>query len=101
MDSTADEVAKLKATQQTAMAKQMKLDEESLQRLAAEKEAAKVAPGPDPLFLRTGAVWEVMIVLVHGLLLTLSYAQCLVGFSLGRCAVILGGCFLVQASASC
>ena len=48
VDRTADEVAKLKAAQQTAMAKQMKLDEESLQRLAAEKEAAKVAPGPTP-----------------------------------------------------
>ncbi len=42
VDSTADEVAELKATQQAAMAKQMKLDEESLQRLAAEEEAAKV-----------------------------------------------------------
>lgn len=41
-------MAKLKATQQTAMAKQMKLDEESLQRLAAEKEAAKVTPGLAP-----------------------------------------------------
>ena len=63
VDSTADEVAKLKATQQAAMAQQMKLDEESLQRLAAEKEAAKVVPGPacmrqhtDRLLLRDWAV---------------------------------------------
>ena len=40
--STAGEVAELKAVQQKAMAEQMKLDEASLQRLEAEKEAAKV-----------------------------------------------------------
>ncbi len=41
--STAGEVAELKAVQQKAMAEQMKLDEASLQRLEAEKEAAKVS----------------------------------------------------------
>lgn len=60
VDSTADEVAKLKAAQQTAMAKQMKLDEESLQRLAAEKEAAKVAPGPAPLVAVSGGCFGSM-----------------------------------------
>ncbi|KAK9838176.1 hypothetical protein WJX81_006705 [Elliptochloris bilobata] len=70
VESTADEVAKLKVTQQAAMGEQMKLDEESLQRLAAEKEAAKAsgkeaAPAevegtevPSPF---TASVWEVLV----------------------------------------